>query len=421
MQCESSQDLKNLVDEARIYTKEGQVAQYIPALREADPDKLAVAVYYPNGNCYAAGDVKHKMTLQSISKVISLALALMDRGEDFVFDYVGKEPTGERVDTKIIKRTALQLAIPSIMKANLYKWLDNIASQASQNVSKWIKQISNRITASQLSRDSGGRIAVSTFARLLKGRSLFSKETFSTLEDSYNAKFEDFIEFANLPPISRETLLSKTIQRRGKKFIDSKIDQSEIPFTKEWIVAQIKQTKKELGRTPYYIEMAEKGIKHHHFRKHFGGYKQALGELGLKPTPHQGMRFEVKETKRELIKMYTEFSRKIGRTARRTDLNNSDEIYNYEYFMKVFNNLDELKRAAAKRGVPNPHSRNYTEDEIMDKLVQLYKKKGSRLIRDEVAPHLNVVTVKNYLGVSKWKEVMDKVEEEIERRNNIEE
>lgn len=101
MQCESSQDLKNLVDEARIYTKEGQVAQYIPALREADPDKLAVAVYYPNGNCYAAGDVKHKMTLQSISKVISLALALMDRGEDFVFDYVGKEPTGDPFNSVI--------------------------------------------------------------------------------------------------------------------------------------------------------------------------------------------------------------------------------------------------------------------------------------------------------------------------------
>ena len=34
-------------------------------------------------------------TLQSISKVIALALALMDNGEDYVFDRVGMEPTGD--------------------------------------------------------------------------------------------------------------------------------------------------------------------------------------------------------------------------------------------------------------------------------------------------------------------------------------
>jgi glutaminase len=41
------------------------------------------------------------LTLQSISKAISLALALMNRGEDFVFDYVGKEPTGDPFNSVI--------------------------------------------------------------------------------------------------------------------------------------------------------------------------------------------------------------------------------------------------------------------------------------------------------------------------------
>ncbi|MGZ9868168.1 glutaminase A [Priestia endophytica] len=111
MQCESSQELKGLIDEAKIYTKDGQVAQYIPALRDADPDKLAVAVYYPDGSCYAAGDVRHKMSLQSISKVITLALALIDRGEDVVFDHVGKEPTGDPFNS-IIKLETISPSKP---------------------------------------------------------------------------------------------------------------------------------------------------------------------------------------------------------------------------------------------------------------------------------------------------------------------
>ena len=38
---------------------------------------------------------KHYLLLQSISKVITLALALLDRGEEYVFSKVGMEPTGD--------------------------------------------------------------------------------------------------------------------------------------------------------------------------------------------------------------------------------------------------------------------------------------------------------------------------------------
>jgi glutaminase len=71
------------------------VADYIPALEKANPGDLSVAIYYPDGTGYCAGDVRGKMTLQSISKVLTLALVLMEKGEDYVFSYVGKEPTGD--------------------------------------------------------------------------------------------------------------------------------------------------------------------------------------------------------------------------------------------------------------------------------------------------------------------------------------
>ncbi|RHW39055.1 glutaminase A [Neobacillus notoginsengisoli] len=95
MLCESNEELIALVEEARPFTKLGKVADYIPALGKANANDLSIAIHYPNGDCVAAGDVDRKITLQSISKVISLALVLMDRGCDYVFERVGMEPTGD--------------------------------------------------------------------------------------------------------------------------------------------------------------------------------------------------------------------------------------------------------------------------------------------------------------------------------------
>jgi glutaminase len=95
MLCKSDDELKAIVLEAKSVTKNGKVATYIPELGKANPNDLAIAIQYPDGICVSAGDIGKKFTLQSISKVISLALVLMDRGVDYVFERVGMEPTGD--------------------------------------------------------------------------------------------------------------------------------------------------------------------------------------------------------------------------------------------------------------------------------------------------------------------------------------
>lgn len=95
MLCETNKELDELVEEAKKYTKDGQVADYIPALGKADSHDLSIAINYPDGRCVSAGDVQKRFTLQSTSKVISLALVLMDHGYDEVFEHVGMEPTGD--------------------------------------------------------------------------------------------------------------------------------------------------------------------------------------------------------------------------------------------------------------------------------------------------------------------------------------
>ncbi|WLR52193.1 glutaminase A [Bacillus tianshenii] len=95
MICENQEELEGFVTYARRWTEDGKVADYIPALASANPNDLAVSIYEPKQHCFSAGDVEKKFTLQSISKVLTLAVALMDVGEEAVFDRVGMEPTGD--------------------------------------------------------------------------------------------------------------------------------------------------------------------------------------------------------------------------------------------------------------------------------------------------------------------------------------
>ncbi|MGP3562354.1 glutaminase A [Geobacillus sp. BK01] len=107
----SQEELVRFVEEAKQYARYGKVADYIPALGKADPNELSIAVYTPDGKVASAGDVTVKVTLQSISKIITLALVLIDRGEDEVFRKVGMEPTGDPFNS-IAKLEEVQPAKP---------------------------------------------------------------------------------------------------------------------------------------------------------------------------------------------------------------------------------------------------------------------------------------------------------------------
>jgi glutaminase len=111
MLCQSSEELEMLVEEARKCAAFGKVADYIPALGKAKRDDLSIAIHYPDGSCLSAGNIKKKFSLQSISKVISLALVLMDHGPDYVFERVGMEPTGDPFNS-IAKLETMAVAKP---------------------------------------------------------------------------------------------------------------------------------------------------------------------------------------------------------------------------------------------------------------------------------------------------------------------
>ncbi len=72
----------------------GKNADYIPALAQVDSKLYGIAIVTTDGRIYKIGDVDHPFSIQSISKVFTLALAMEERGADEVFKKVGSEPTG---------------------------------------------------------------------------------------------------------------------------------------------------------------------------------------------------------------------------------------------------------------------------------------------------------------------------------------
>jgi glutaminase len=80
-------------DKFRNETK-GKNADYIPYLAQVDSNLFGIAIVTTDNQVITMGDVKYSFSIQSISKVYTLALAMEALGADKVFEKVGSEPTG---------------------------------------------------------------------------------------------------------------------------------------------------------------------------------------------------------------------------------------------------------------------------------------------------------------------------------------
>lgn len=93
----TKQEVQAVIDEA--YTKfksdtGGKNADYIPALAQVDSKLYGIVAVGTDGQMVSAGDINTPFSIQSISKVFSLALAMEELGPEKVFEKIGNEPTG---------------------------------------------------------------------------------------------------------------------------------------------------------------------------------------------------------------------------------------------------------------------------------------------------------------------------------------
>jgi glutaminase len=90
--------IKAALDEA--YTKfkdvkDGKNADYIKELANVDPKIFGIALVTTEGEIYTKGDIDSKVSIQSVSKVFTLAQVIEQQGHQAVQDKIGVDATGE--------------------------------------------------------------------------------------------------------------------------------------------------------------------------------------------------------------------------------------------------------------------------------------------------------------------------------------
>ena len=86
--------LQELVQEARSLPLSGEVANYIPALASVNPNHCGIAVANLDGEIHVAGDADISFSIQSVSKIFGLTLAMLRMG-DSLWKRVRMEPSGQ--------------------------------------------------------------------------------------------------------------------------------------------------------------------------------------------------------------------------------------------------------------------------------------------------------------------------------------
>lgn len=86
--------LDDIAGEMASRADRGQVASYIPELAKVDPNQFGIAFVDGDGQVLAAGDAETPFSVQSVSKVFALNMALEMVGAA-LWQRVGREPSGD--------------------------------------------------------------------------------------------------------------------------------------------------------------------------------------------------------------------------------------------------------------------------------------------------------------------------------------
>lgn len=185
--------LGSILDQVRPLARLGRVADYIPALAEVSGDRLGIAVCTVDGDCFSAGDAHERFSIQSVSKVLSLVLAMGRYEEAEIWRRVGKDPSGQPFNSLV--QLELEQGKPRnpFINAGALVICDMLQSRLSaprQRMLEWVRQLSG---VEDIGYDS--RVARSEFehaarnaaiAYLMKSFGNFDNDVITVLQNYFH-------------------------------------------------------------------------------------------------------------------------------------------------------------------------------------------------------------------------------------------
>lgn len=142
--------LQKTLKEARALN-EGIVADYIPELAQADPDKVSASIVLADGTQINAGDVtSHVFSMQSVAKLIVLIGLMEEYGEEKIFSWIHAEPTGQHFSS--LAQVDRYGPIPSnpMVNAGAISLCSRIPGNIQERAT-WLDSWANRLLKTSLS------------------------------------------------------------------------------------------------------------------------------------------------------------------------------------------------------------------------------------------------------------------------------
>src|SRR5436190_2463342 len=133
--------------------KEGKNADYIKELATVDPNIYGIAIVTTDGQVYTKGDLKSAVSIQSISKVFTMAKVIEENGAKFIMDKIGVDATGMRFNSIVAVEMQKGKEINPLVKPGAIESTSLV--KGADSAAKWksIMAIHNDFAGRQLSID----------------------------------------------------------------------------------------------------------------------------------------------------------------------------------------------------------------------------------------------------------------------------
>jgi glutaminase len=114
-------DVQQAVDAAYLQFRaldEGRNADYIPALAAADPHLFGIVAVTQDGHLHTAGEVETEVSIQSISKVFTMAQVIEEQGPESIEERIGVDATGARFNSIMVVEAIRAIIGPGAPEIN---------------------------------------------------------------------------------------------------------------------------------------------------------------------------------------------------------------------------------------------------------------------------------------------------------------